>query len=199
MRRSPAGILSLALLTAALVMSGCGGGSASIETELTETYVFPGFNFSIDHRAGWRTETRGTTTHITELEADQGEGPVTGYMVHLMHQPAGPMFQGVEEAPTLEDLLEANIRFFQWEEPLEALDTEVFGVPALRSTTEEQYGWADIVVGFAGGRAFLLALLAPSSDALSEFLPVWDQMLASTSQADGPSTGGSGPAPPPIP
>ncbi len=140
------------LVAVGLLASGC--AEDAVQVELTETYVFPGFGFSIDHRAGWRAETRGTITHITELLEDQGDAPVSGYMVSLQHQSTGPMFQGFSGEPTLEDLLKLNIRFFQWEESLEASEAELFGVPALRVKTPERYGWASIAIGMVGGRRF---------------------------------------------
>ena len=57
---------------------------------------------------------------------------------------------------------------------------DVFGAPALRTTGVFGLGMiAKCLVGNPGKIWYFLCLGAPSEEALAEFMPTWEQMLAS--------------------
>jgi len=154
--------------------------------ELTETHVFSGFDFSVDYPAGWLTDTNAPASIISELEADhelsiqEADFDLQGYQVSFDHRDM-PFMQelGLPENPTLDDLLELNRGFFEWDESIEVTEVEVFGVPAYRVETDDGSDWGVSLMGIRGDEAFLLAFGAPSEAAREAFFPTWDRMLES--------------------
>jgi hypothetical protein len=154
--------------------------------ELDETYVIPGFGFSMAIPAGWHADTRGEVTLINELESDHATAfredppPREGYQISLDHRDAAFMAGiGLGDDATLQDLLDLNKDFFDWQEPLEVSESEAFGVPALAARHFDGEEWGYAVMGFVNEEAFLLGFGAPSEEALDAFLPTWQQMVAS--------------------
>ena len=154
--------------------------------ELSETYTFPGFGFSIDYPAGWSVETQDTFTIISELESDlqnafqEDPPPIEGFSLSLDQRSLFFMRGlGLPEEATLEDLLDFNQGFFDWQEPLDIVETEAFGVPALSIMTSDGEERSNTLMGYTGDRAFLLQFSTPSDQLLDELTPTWNQMLAS--------------------
>ncbi len=153
---------------------------------LTETYAFPGFGFSIDYPGAWLSETRDTVTVINELESDHdnafndGSPPDAGLGVSFDHRDLAFMRGiGLAEEASLDDLFELNRDFFEWQEPLDTQELELFGAPALKVKATDGDGWSYTYMGFANDRAFLLAFGAPTEQELDDHMATWDQMLVS--------------------
>ncbi len=154
--------------------------------ELTETHVFSGFDFSVDYPAGWLTDTNAPASIISELEADhelsiqEADFNLQGYQVSFDHRDM-PFMQelGLPENPTLDDLLELNRGFFEWDESIEVTEVEIFGVPAYRVETDDGSDWGVSLMGIRVEEAFLFGFGAPSEAAREAFLPTWDRMLES--------------------
>lgn len=154
--------------------------------ELSETYTFPGFGFTIDYPAGWSVETQGNVTIISELEADlknafqEDPPPIEGFNLTLDQRSLSFMRGlGLPEEATLEDLLDLNQGFFDWQEPLDIVETEAFGAPALSIMTSDDEVSHNTLMGYAGDRAFLLQFATPEEKALDSLSPIWSQMMAS--------------------
>jgi hypothetical protein len=194
----------LALFASLLFLASCNSGTqevaptveqelASVEDsqsnnglELSESYPFPGFGFSIDYPAGWSVETQDTVTIISELESDlqnafqEDPPPIEGFNFTLDQRTLSFMRGlGLPEEATLEDLLDLNRGFFDWEEPLDIVETELFGAAALSIMTSDGEVSRNTLMGFAGDRAFLLQFATPEEKALDSVSPIWSQMLAS--------------------
>ena len=158
---------------------------------LGETHEITGFGFSIDHPTGWLADTRDTITVISELESDHLPSFTgqtrrrDGFGVSLDHRTLGFMSGlGLPLSPTLEDLLQLNARFLNWEGPVEPIEAVVFGVPALKVATQDSSGNAGVIyMGFVGSEAFLLSVEAPSEEALAETMPTWTRMLETISSS----------------
>lgn len=160
---------------------------------LTETLEFAAkFGFGIDHPAGWLVDILPGPgiTFLSELEIDRAallrglvpsEFPAEG--ISITHQHVDLSYLrglGLPADPDLDTLLRFNAEFFSWQEPLEPVETEIFGVPALEVRTVDLSGDAVIALqGFIGGRVFIFMVSAPSEKALDAFLPTWQAMLAS--------------------
>ena len=86
---------------------------------------------------------------------------------------------GLPENPTLDDLLELNRGFFEWDESLEVTELEIFDVPAYSVETGDGSSWGVNLMGIRGDEAFLFGFGAPSEEARAAFLPTWDRMLQS--------------------
>ena len=169
---------TLVLLTIGFLITACNAGTqedtlaqapesaeeteslANDEIPLPETYIFPGFGFSINHPAGWSAETRDTFTVITELESDlstafQDNGPpAEGAGISLDQRTLAYMRGiGLAEEATLENLFVLNKKFFEWQESIEPEETEAFGAPALAFRTSNGSGnsVSEVSVASAGG------------------------------------------------
>ena len=161
--------------------------ATSAQFELTETHVFSGFGFSVDYPAGWLTDTNAPASIISELEADHEIGiqetdyDLQGYQISFDHRDM-PFMQdlGLPENPALDDLLELNRGFFEWDESIEVTEVEIFGVPAYRVETDDGSDWGVSLMGIRGDEAFLFGFGAPSEEARAAFMPTWDRMLQST-------------------
>ena len=156
------------------------------QVELTETHFFSGFEFSVDYPAGWLADTNAPTSTISELEADhelalqEEEFDPQGYGISFDHRDM-PFMQelGLPEDPTLDDLLELNRGFFEWDESIEVTELEIFGVPAYSVETDDGSSWGVNLMGIRGDEAFIFGFGAPSEEARAAFLPTWDLMLQS--------------------
>ena len=87
---------------------------------------------------------------------------------------------GLEEGASLDDLLNLNKGFFEWQEPLEIAEVELFNAPALRVKTSDNEDQSYTFMGYVGDIAFLLTLSTPEGEALDTLLPIWSRMLGST-------------------
>jgi len=172
-----------------LILAACSSApeeASSDQFELTETHEFSGFEFSVDYPAGWLADTNAPSSTISELEVDHElalqdeEFDPQGYGISFDHRDM-PFMQelGLPENPTLDDLLELNRGFFEWEEPIEVTELEIFGVPAYSVKTGDGSRWGVTIMGIRGDEAFLLAFGAPSEAAREAFFPTWDRMLES--------------------
>ena len=86
---------------------------------------------------------------------------------------------GLDEEPTLQDLFELNKNVFEWQEPIEVSETEVFGVSALAARGCETDFCGYSLMGFVNDEAFLLFTGADTEEKLDAFLPTFEQMVAS--------------------
>ena len=201
MKRINSKTYAIALILGIFILAACNSGAeepdsdtdsaASSEVSLSETYVFPGFGYSIDYPTGWTAETRDTFTVISELETDlrnafqDDSPPAEGLGVSLEQRTMDFMHGiGLAEDASLEDLFEFNKDFFEWQEPIELIEAEVFDTAALGARTSGEDDWSYILMGFTDDRAFLLQFTAPSEEALDDMMPTWEEMLASTQPAE---------------
>ena len=160
--------------------------ATSAQFELTDTHVFSGFEFSVDYPAGWLADTRAPASIISELEADhelalqEADFDAQGYGISFDHRDM-PFMQGLglPENPTLDDLLELNRGFFEWQDSIEVTELEIFGVPAYSVETDDGSSWGVNLMGIRGNEAFLFGFGAPSEAAREAFMPTWDLMLQS--------------------
>ena len=160
------------------------------DSDLTETQTFTRLGFSMAYPAGWFTGLRDRTIFISELNEDHddrgwgyrgGPRPTKGYQVSLTLDAVEYMkrYYGLrsEHLGFLKDVYDAN---YTLTTKGESTRTEILGLPALRVTGT--LGWGRVVncfLGFSGRTAFLFCLGAPTKQALDEFMPTWEQMLAS--------------------
>ena len=186
--------LPLALAVVALVLASCGAlsqatpvpptGTPLAGLPLTQTHLFPGFGFSIDYPEDWVTATQAPVSLFAGTEADladlqRGASPQG---VILSHDHRGMSFMqglGLPEDPSPEDLYALNAGFFGWGEPVTQSEVTVLGAPALRARVSNGGRWEETVMGYVGDQAYLLSVEAPSEEALDDFLPTFEAMLAS--------------------
>ncbi len=196
MHKNEPKVYLLALFVSVFLLAACNAGAeeAPVETPtpaadeilLSETYVFPEFGFSIDYPAGWSAETRDAFTVISELESDlqnafqEGSTPSEGFGLSLEQRPLSFM-QGIGLAvgASLEDLFDFNKGFFEWQEPIELIETEAFNAPALSVIATTGDDWSYTLMGYADDRAFLLQFSVPDEQSLNNMMPTWEAMLAS--------------------
>jgi hypothetical protein len=172
-----------------LFLAACSSVSdeeTSAQFELTETYVVSDFDFSVDYPSGWLADTLAPVTIISELEEDhelalqEADFDAKGYQVTLDHRDMPFMLSlGLPENPTLDDLLELNRGFFDWEESIEVTELEIFGVRAYSVEGNDGPTWGISLMGIRGDEAFLFGFGAPSEEARGAFMPTWDRMLQS--------------------
>jgi hypothetical protein len=155
---------------------------------LTETHEISDFGFTIDYPAGWFAASRKPNTVISQLGVDfqrvitdNDELPTTG--ITITHDHRGTAFMrsiGLPADASIEDLVQVNAGFFEWQEPFEISETEIFGMPAVSVRAVDGKGDSGVALqGFIGEEVFLLTVVAPSDEALDAFLPTWEAMLAS--------------------
>jgi hypothetical protein len=178
--------LVIDILLGIFVLTACSPAaqeSLTPDVELSESYVLPGFAFSINYPAGWQADTRGTFTVITELEEDHqnafdNDYAPKGYEVALDHVALSFLRdRGLPSDPSLEDLFNFNMEFFGVQEPTEVSQIVVFGVPAMSAKFQIDERWGLVSTGFLEQRVFVLVISAPSEDALAEFAPTWARIL----------------------
>jgi hypothetical protein len=153
--------------------------------ELSERHEIPEFGFSIAYPAGWFAKTLIPVTIINELPADHDtafdeQQPVAaGYEVTIEHRDMDFMVQlGLVEGATLQELLAFNKNFFPWLEPIEVIESQAFGEPALAVRAADRSAWGYTMMGFVNGQTFLLGFSAPSEESLDAFMPTWQRMVA---------------------
>ena len=194
MKSQTARVQLVAISGLVLILAACSSApeeASSDQFELTETHEFSGFEFSVDYPAGWLADTNAPASIISELEADhelslqEADFDLQGYQIFFDHRDM-PFMQelGLPENPTLDDLLELNRGFFEWDESIEVTEVEVFGVPAYRVETDDGSDWGVSLMGIRGEEAFLFGFGAPSEAARDAFLPTWDRMLQSITPTD---------------
>lgn len=155
---------------------------------LSETHIYTDFGFSIDYPEGWSSGRSGPSSVICELNEDKilwlASGSSSSYCVEHDHRSMSFMRGiGLVEDPTLDDLLQLNSEFFDYQDP-EVSETTVFGVPALQVQTVDSEGPTIALMGFLNEEAFLLSVSAPTEEKLIEVLPIWENMLASIRPVD---------------
>ena len=165
------------------------------ELGLTETYTFNRMGFSMAYPAGWLTGSSGITRLISELDEDHDKAwpnkgsnyrqtprATKGYQVSLSRM---SKIEHIERFSTFLGSLDAVMGFFTTNYtlavPSESNAAQTFrGEPALRVTGTLGFGRVvDCIVGHDPVFMFLFCLGAPSEQALDEFMPTWEQMLAS--------------------
>ncbi len=154
---------------------------------LTETHEFAGLGFTIDYPAGWFAASDDSVTNISQLEVDHlrafsgGTFPTTGIGVSLDHRDITFMRGiGLPADATTADLVQIFAAFFEWQEPFEAVEIEVFGVLAASVRAIDGSGNTALTLqGFIADEVFVLFIFSPSDEVLDAFLPTWEAMLAS--------------------
>lgn len=163
--------------------------------ELSETHVITDFGFSIDYPEGWYAGTRDTVTNISQLERDHernfgGNLAPSGYLVIVDHRDMDFMRNlGLSSDPSLEDLLELNIDYFNLEDP-EVSETEIFGVPALCAMADKLFETVMKCGGFIADEAFLVSVKAPTEEKFDQLLVIWEEMRRSIRPMSGGDLGG---------
>ncbi len=159
------------------------------EFELTETYQIPDLGFQVSYPSGWLADTQNTITWISQFERDHQprlrgtSPPQDGYQILVDHR-GSDFMEGIglpADDPSLEDLLQVNDDFFEWEGQLEVIETEVLGAPALRvrARSSRDSTWQISYMGFLEEEVFLLVAHAPSEEALVKFHPLFERMVDS--------------------
>ena len=159
---------------------------AVADVALSETYVIADFGYSIDLPAGWQGETRSPTTILNELDEDHQRAfddsyDSKGISLSLDHRGMAFM-RGIgltAEEPSLEDLLELNQGFFNWQEPFDVSEATLFDEPALVVKAQGDEGFGVNYMGFKDDEAFLFSFAAPTDEAREAFLATWNQMVES--------------------
>ncbi len=182
-RRVPTRILAIMLLSPLIFVT-----LAQEPLALTQTHEIAGLGFSIDYPAGWFADSQAPATLISQLEVDHeqafsdSDSPQVGIVIAFDHRDIDFMRSiGLPADATMTDLVQLNAGFFEWQEPFEVVDTEVFGVPAASVRTVDDNGFSTVTLqGFIGEEMFLLSIVAPPpGEVLDDFLPTWEAMLAS--------------------
>jgi len=169
--------------------------SALEELGLSETYVFNRMGFSMAYPAGWLTGSSGITRLISEFEEDhekawpnkgsnnqQTPRATKGYQVSLSRM---SKLEQVERFSVDLGSLGAVMGFYSTNYtlsvPSESNVAQTFrGEPALRVAGTLGFGRVvNCIVGHDPVFMFLFCLGAASEQALAEFMPTWEQMLAS--------------------
>jgi len=152
---------------------------------LTETHIFPNFDFSIDYPEGWTVANTSPYSIICELEEDKknlmlsNNEPASGYCIAHDHRSMDYMQEvGLPADPTLEDLFQLNVDLFNYQDP-ETSETTLFGAPALQVKAHNQLGTSITLMGFVNDEVFILEVTAPTEESLEAFSPMWEEMLAS--------------------
>ena len=201
-------VLSLSICLLTLVAAACGGSvsptavptptppplSSSVleELGLTESYTFDQLGFSIAYPTGWLTGSRGLTRLISELEEDHDKAwpykqgfttprATKGYQVSFTAYPKGTLNNIGLSMRTLNHVMGFFATDYTLTVPSESKVTQMFrGEPALRVTGTLGFGRVvNCIVGHDPVFMTLICLGAPSEQALQEFMPTWEQMLAS--------------------
>ena len=185
--------LHITLIITALLVAGCSQGIP----ELTETHVFDGIDFSIQYPQGWFAENQGQNSWIIEKEEDlnirfSNNTTTEGIVIIFEHQPLSFLHSiGLpRDDLSLDTLFAFNIGELTGMTNPEIIDTEIFGVPAVRSeyyeerSGEPQEQWEISYAGLIEDKAFYLIVTAPTEETLNNFKPTWDQMLASITPLD---------------
>lgn len=163
--------------------------SALNELGLTETYSFDQLGFSIAYPTGWLTGSSGITRLISEVEEDHDKAwpakagwiqtprATKGYQVSLT-------LLAARWVQTMEELMAFYRNAYSLREQSELRVEQVFrGEPAVRFTGTLGYGrLVNCLGGYDRRFIYTLCLGAPSEQALSEFMPTWEQMLATTAE-----------------
>ena len=166
--------------------------SSVLELGLSETHTFDKLGFSMAYPAGWLTRSSGTTHLISELNQDhekawpskpgwtQSPRATKGYQVSLSVRSKAELL-GHFATRKLDDAMGLFAVGYSLQVPSEHNVAQMFrGEPALRVTGTLGYGRVvNCIVGHNPVSIFLLCLGAPSEQALAEFMPTWEQMLAS--------------------
>lgn len=156
------------------------------DVALSETYVITDFGYSIDLPAGWQGGTRSPVTILNELDEDHQRAfddsyDPKGISLSLDHRGMAFM-RGIgltAEEPSLEDILELNQGFFNWQEPFEVSETTIFDEPALVVSAQGDEGFGVDYMGFKDDEVFLFGFAAPTDEAREAFLVTWNQMVES--------------------
>ena len=157
----------------------------SDDNQLPETIQFIGLDFEMDYPDGWTIRSDNPVTWLEEIENDSNNldigRPVEGVVITLDHRTVAFLesigAEIVDRSP--EEMVALNQQFFGWEMTnVEAV--QIFGVNAMRAETQDNSGSHLVYQGFLDDdHAFLIDIVATDEDALAEFLPTWDLMLAS--------------------
>jgi pimeloyl-ACP methyl ester carboxylesterase len=164
------------------------GVAQSDQPALTQTLEIssPDFGFHLPYPSGWETGAAQHVTVVYEQPADReaalaGTGALEGYSIRFEYfTPREAQELGLpENDAALEDWLEINRQRRGYREPIDVSEATFLSWPVLRVRSIDRAGNAiDTVQGFIGDLSFVLALSAPTANALDTFLPTWDSILA---------------------
>ncbi|MFQ5795499.1 MAG: hypothetical protein ACE5JP_10680 [Candidatus Bipolaricaulia bacterium] len=159
--------------------------------ELTETYIIPGFGFSIDLPADWTVLTDGPVLQargVVLSDSEDGTAYLVGIAIDHRSRQWLKENRGLPLDATLEDLVEFNKRVTSLGELelFEVTEVEIFGVPALRtkSQVKDAGGPGIMYQGFKDDEAFLIAFGTGSEEEYGDFLPIWNKILESIRPVD---------------
>jgi len=178
--RIPVLIAAMALLVAAC------GGSAQVDLE---SYELPGPLLVLDRPVDWLAVTEGRATLFAETQEAMDaayltdQPPADALTIVFDHRDLEFMRTIGYSAfpPTNEDLFEFNSGNFGWEVIGDIGTIEVLGVKALRARVTTRIGVSEVVQGALPDSPdiFLLELSGPDERSLDDFLPIWEEIVAS--------------------
>jgi len=173
-----------------------------LPADITETLTISDLRYSIDYPTGWFTRSEGSFTYIAQTE-EQLLGQFDPVPPPAVAMDIGFDFRTVTflrtigltaEDPTAQDLLEFNIRNFEWTDVRDVGEVEIFGTTAVVArVTDPDGGVAIQYMGVfpdgvlsdtspdPGGEAliFIFWFGAPTAEEVDAFLPAWETMIES--------------------
>ena len=168
------------------------------ELELGVTHTITSWGYSMAYPTGWLTGLGNRATFISELIEDHNNRvwpmfgtprPITGYQVSLTMTPRvflDPVTRSPVDIPAdLDGLRNWYENNYTLRAPGESTQAQMLGVPALRLAGTLGFGRAaECFIGLTEKFAFLFCLGAPTEQALDEFMPTWERMLATIKPVD---------------
>lgn len=174
-----------------------------LPSDITETLTIAGIRYSIDYPAGWFALSEGSITYIAQTE-EQLRGRFEDPTPPAVAMSIGFDFRTVTflrsigltaEDPTAQDLLEFNIRNFDWTDVRDMGEVEIFGTTAAVARVTDPDG--DVAIQYQGvlmdgilsdtefvdpggeKLIFLFGFGAPTAEEVDAFLPAWETIIES--------------------
>ncbi len=156
--------------------------------DITETYPFGDFGYSIGLDPSWIGESRGSITIVAQNQAELNNQlaadtvPSTWVSVSFDHR-SFEFMEGIgmgTDSPTTENLLAFNTTAFGWTTLEGREDVELFGTTAIKVEGVSNLG---AFIAYQGVFAdteeiFFLGVKARTTEELEAFRPAWEAMLA---------------------
>ncbi len=156
--------------------------------DITETYPFGDFGYSMDLDPSWVGQSRGSITIVAQNQAELTNQlaadtvPSTWVSVSFDHR-SFEFMDGIgigTDSPTNENLLAFNSTAFGWTTFEAQEEVELFGVTAIEVEGVSNLG---AYIAYQGVFAdteeiFFLGVKARTSEELEAFRPAWEAMLA---------------------
>ena len=170
-----------------------------LPADVTETYTIPGFGYSIDYPADWFVTTDDSFTLIAQTEEEFAARlpvkrttysvvdpipPAVALRISLDHRTV-LFLQSIglpSDDPTAQDLLEFNIRNFDWTVLRDLGEVEIFGTTAavVRFTGPDgNFGIQYQGVLQDSGEVFIFGFAGPTEESVDAFLPAWETIIES--------------------